>query len=80
MEDGYIGSGETELITAHITHTLDYIYYSLEKIHGNQGTQKTAECHAAAIDLIGSITKEEKIDFLVRVFQQKQGKFSVVRF
>ena len=75
MEDGYIGSGETELIKAHITHTLDYIYYSLEKIHGNQGTQKPAECHAAAIDLIGSITKEEEIDFLVRVFSRNKANF-----
>ena len=57
MEDGYIGSGETELITAHITHTLDYIYYSLEKIHGNQGTQKPAECHAERVDLIGFYNK-----------------------
>jgi glycine/D-amino acid oxidase-like deaminating enzyme/nitrite reductase/ring-hydroxylating ferredoxin subunit len=62
VEDGYIGSGETGRTTAHITHALDDRYYNLEKIHEKQGAQKAAESHTAAIDLIESITKEEKID------------------
>jgi glycine/D-amino acid oxidase-like deaminating enzyme/nitrite reductase/ring-hydroxylating ferredoxin subunit len=62
VEDGYIGSGETGRTTAHITHALDDRYYNLEKIHGKQGAQKAAESHTAAINLIESIAKEEKID------------------
>jgi glycine/D-amino acid oxidase-like deaminating enzyme/nitrite reductase/ring-hydroxylating ferredoxin subunit len=62
VEDGYIGSGETGRTTAHITHALDDRYYNLEKIHEKQGAQKAAESHTAAIDLIESIAKEEKID------------------
>jgi glycine/D-amino acid oxidase-like deaminating enzyme/nitrite reductase/ring-hydroxylating ferredoxin subunit len=62
VEDGYIGSGETGRTTAHITHALDDRYYNLEKIHGKQGAQKAAESHTAAIDVIESITKEEKIN------------------
>jgi glycine/D-amino acid oxidase-like deaminating enzyme/nitrite reductase/ring-hydroxylating ferredoxin subunit len=62
VEDGYMGSGETGRTTAHITHALDDRYYNLEKMHRKQGAQKAAESHTAAIDLIESISKEEKID------------------
>ena len=63
VEDGYIGgTGETGRTTAHITHALDDRYYNLEKIHGKQGAQKAPESHTAAINLIESIAKEEKID------------------
>jgi glycine/D-amino acid oxidase-like deaminating enzyme/nitrite reductase/ring-hydroxylating ferredoxin subunit len=62
VEDGYMGSGETGRTTAHITHALDDRYYNLEKMHRKQGAQKAAESHTAAINLIDSISKEEKID------------------
>src|ERR687890_2660150 len=62
IEDGYIGSGETSRTTAHITHALDDRYYNLEKRHGVQGARIAAESHTAAINLIESLIKEEKID------------------
>jgi glycine/D-amino acid oxidase-like deaminating enzyme/nitrite reductase/ring-hydroxylating ferredoxin subunit len=62
IEDGFIGSGETSRTTAHITHALDDRYYNLEEIHGIQGAQIAAQSHTAAINLIESITTEEKID------------------
>jgi glycine/D-amino acid oxidase-like deaminating enzyme/nitrite reductase/ring-hydroxylating ferredoxin subunit len=61
IEDGYIGSGETGRTTAHITHALDDRYYNLEQKHGLDGARKAASSHTAAIDLIDSIIKEEKI-------------------
>jgi glycine/D-amino acid oxidase-like deaminating enzyme/nitrite reductase/ring-hydroxylating ferredoxin subunit len=61
IEDGYIGSGETGRTTAHITHALDDRYYNLEEKHGLDGARNAANSHTAAIDLIESIIKEEKI-------------------
>src|ERR687890_656255 len=62
IEDGYIGGGETGRTTAHITHALDDRYYDLEQTHGVQGARIAAESHTAAINLIESLIKEEKID------------------
>lgn len=61
IEDGYIGSGETGRTTAHITHALDDRYYNLEEKHGLDGARNAANSHTAAIELIESIIKEEKI-------------------
>jgi glycine/D-amino acid oxidase-like deaminating enzyme len=61
IEDGYVGSGETGRTTAHITHALDDRYYNIEKRHGIEGARNAANSHTAAIDLIESIIKEEKI-------------------
>src|SRR5919106_1475665 len=60
-EDGYIGSGETGRTTAHITHALDDRCYNLEQKHGLNGARNAANSNTAAIDLIESIIKEEKI-------------------
>jgi glycine/D-amino acid oxidase-like deaminating enzyme len=61
VEDGYIGSGETGRTTAHITNALDDRYYDLEGLHGKQGARIAADSHTAAINLVESIVKEEKI-------------------
>ena len=61
IEDGYIGSGETGRTTAHITHALDDRCYNLEQKHGLNGARNAANSNTAAIDLIESIIKEEKI-------------------
>jgi glycine/D-amino acid oxidase-like deaminating enzyme len=62
MDDGNIGSGETGRTTAHITHALDERYYHIEKAHGKRGARIAAMSHTAAIDLIESIVREERID------------------
>ena len=62
FDDGYLGSGETSRTTAHITHALDDRYYNLEKLHNVEGALLAAESHTAAIEMIESIVKEEKID------------------
>ncbi len=62
LEDGEIVSGETERTTAHLVTALDDRYFELERMHGNEGARLAAESHAAAIDTIERIVREEEID------------------
>ena len=62
LEDGPIGGGMTGRTTAHLVTALDDRYFELERLHGETGSRLAAESHAAAIDLVESIVKEEKID------------------
>src|ERR1041384_6957594 len=45
IEDGYIGSGETGRTTAHLVTALHDRYYTLEKIHGEEGARLAAKSH-----------------------------------
>lgn len=62
LDDGPIFSGETERTTAHLVTALDDRYFELEKLHHPEGARLAAESHAAAINTIERITREEKID------------------
>ncbi|MGI0020035.1 MAG: FAD-dependent oxidoreductase, partial [Nitrososphaera sp.] len=62
VEDGNVASGETSRTTAHATCALDDRYYHIEKEHGQKGARLAAESHSAAIDLIESIARREKIE------------------
>ena len=62
LEDGRIGSGETQRTTAHLVTVLDDRYFKLARLHGDDGARLAAESHAAAIDTIEQIVNEEKID------------------
>jgi glycine/D-amino acid oxidase-like deaminating enzyme/nitrite reductase/ring-hydroxylating ferredoxin subunit len=62
VEDGYVGSGETGRTTAHITNALDDRYYNIERLYRKNGAYIAAHSHTAAINLVDSIVKEEKID------------------
>ena len=62
LETGSIISGETQRTTAHLVTALDDRYFELERLHGEQGAKLVAESHAAAIDTIERIVREEKID------------------
>jgi glycine/D-amino acid oxidase-like deaminating enzyme/nitrite reductase/ring-hydroxylating ferredoxin subunit len=61
LDDGPIVSGETERTTAHLVTALDDRYFELERFHGKKGARLAAESHAAAIDQIERIVREEKI-------------------
>lgn len=61
LDDGPIVSGETERTTAHLVTALDDRYFELERLHGEKGAQLAAESHAAAIDRIEAIVREEAI-------------------
>jgi glycine/D-amino acid oxidase-like deaminating enzyme/nitrite reductase/ring-hydroxylating ferredoxin subunit len=62
LEDGPIGGGETGRTTAHLSNALDDRYHVLERIHGTEGARIAAASHAAAIDRIESIVRQEAID------------------
>ena len=62
VDDGPIGGGETSRTTAHLTWAMDDRYYTLEKVHGEEGVRLIAESHMAAVNRIEAIAKIERID------------------
>jgi glycine/D-amino acid oxidase-like deaminating enzyme/nitrite reductase/ring-hydroxylating ferredoxin subunit len=62
LDDGRIASGESGRTTAHLTYALDDRYYELEKLFGERGAQDAASSHAAAVNRIEMIVREEGID------------------
>ena len=62
LEDGAIGGGETGRTTAHLSSALDDGYHVLERLHGHDGARLAAASHAAAIDRIESIVRDEAVD------------------
>src|SRR5437588_11739632 len=62
LDDGPIGGGMTGRTTAHLVTAFDDRYFQLERLHGEKGSRLAAESHAAAIDQIERIVREEKID------------------
>ncbi len=62
LDDGPIGSGQTQRTTAHLSNALDDRYYEIERLHGAQGAKLAAESHTAAIDRIEAIVRDERID------------------
>src|SRR5688572_7951764 len=62
LDDGGIGTGQTERTTAHLASAQDDRFTEVEKAHGVEGSRTAYESHAAAIDLIESIARDENID------------------
>src|SRR5918999_1998804 len=70
LADGPIGGGETSRTTGHLSNALDDRYHELERLFGEDGAQRAAESHTAAIDRIEAIVAEERIDC---GFERKDG-------
>ena len=62
VDDGPTAGGETCRTTAHLVTALDDRFYHLEELHGRDGSRLAAESHAAAIDRIERIVRDEAID------------------
>ena len=62
LDRGPVGRGETSRTTAHLASALDDRFSELERLFGQEGSRLAAESHAAAIDRIGDISREERID------------------
>lgn len=62
IDDGLVAGGESSRTTAHLTSALDDRYYRLEQLHGEDGARLARESHAAAVDLIERVSREEGID------------------
>jgi glycine/D-amino acid oxidase-like deaminating enzyme/nitrite reductase/ring-hydroxylating ferredoxin subunit len=57
-----VGGGETGQTTAHLSSALDDYFHVLEQVHGGEGARLAYESHQAAIDRVGAIAAEERID------------------
>jgi glycine/D-amino acid oxidase-like deaminating enzyme/nitrite reductase/ring-hydroxylating ferredoxin subunit len=62
LDDGPVGGGMTRRTTAHLATAIDDRYVTIERLHGRDGAQLAADSHAAAIDSIESIVREEHIE------------------
>ncbi|WP_447984466.1 FAD-dependent oxidoreductase [Nitrospira sp. Nam74] len=61
LDDGPVGGGETGRTTAHLSNAIDDRYVEIERLHGREGARLAAESHAAAINRIEAIAREEHI-------------------
>jgi glycine/D-amino acid oxidase-like deaminating enzyme/nitrite reductase/ring-hydroxylating ferredoxin subunit len=66
LDDGEIGSGETERTTAHLASALDDRFSTLIRTHGEENTRLAYSSHDAAISRIERIVAEEAIDCAFR--------------
>jgi glycine/D-amino acid oxidase-like deaminating enzyme/nitrite reductase/ring-hydroxylating ferredoxin subunit len=62
VDDGPTSGGETCRTTAHLVSALDDRFYHLERLHGAEGSRLAAQSHAAAIDKIEHIVRDEHIE------------------
>lgn len=62
IDDGPVAGGQTQRTSAHLSSAIDDRFTELEKVHGPAGSRLAAESHAAAIDRIETIAREEGID------------------
>jgi glycine/D-amino acid oxidase-like deaminating enzyme/nitrite reductase/ring-hydroxylating ferredoxin subunit len=61
LDDGPVGGGQTGRTTAHLASALDDRFFTLEELRGIEAVRLAAESHAAAIDRIEHITRQESI-------------------
>jgi glycine/D-amino acid oxidase-like deaminating enzyme/nitrite reductase/ring-hydroxylating ferredoxin subunit len=62
LDDGPIAGGETSRTTAHLAAYQDDGLSALERAFGEAGARLAVESHAAAIDEIERVSREEEID------------------
>lgn len=62
IDDGDIGGGNTGRTTAHLSNVLDDRFVNLRRERGADIAQVAVESHAAAIDWIERVQREEEID------------------
>jgi glycine/D-amino acid oxidase-like deaminating enzyme/nitrite reductase/ring-hydroxylating ferredoxin subunit len=62
LDDGQPGGGMTQASTGHLVSMLDDRYFELEELRGRNAARNAAASHAAAIDRIEAIVKNEELD------------------
>jgi glycine/D-amino acid oxidase-like deaminating enzyme/nitrite reductase/ring-hydroxylating ferredoxin subunit len=62
LDEGPIGSGQTGRTSAHLASYNDDHFTEIERMFGQAGAKVAYESHAAAIDLIEQICRDEHID------------------
>lgn len=61
LDDGDIGSGETERTTAHLSNAIDDRYFEIARMHGEHAAQLVADSHTTAISRIEANISKERI-------------------
>jgi glycine/D-amino acid oxidase-like deaminating enzyme/nitrite reductase/ring-hydroxylating ferredoxin subunit len=61
LDEGAIASGQTGRTSAHLGSAIDDRFTEIEKIHGKDGSRLAYESHAAAIDQIERLCRDEQI-------------------
>jgi glycine/D-amino acid oxidase-like deaminating enzyme/nitrite reductase/ring-hydroxylating ferredoxin subunit len=61
VDEKPIAGGESGRTSAHLASAIDDRFYEIERIHGVDGSRVQYESHAAAIDLIERISRDEGI-------------------
>lgn len=61
VDDGPVAGGQTARTTAHLSTAIDGRYVDVERTHGKEAARLAAESHAAAIQTIERIVREERI-------------------
>jgi glycine/D-amino acid oxidase-like deaminating enzyme/nitrite reductase/ring-hydroxylating ferredoxin subunit len=62
LDDGPTAGGETSRTTAHLVFYNDDGMSKIEQLHGTEGLKLATDSHAAAVDKIEQIAREEHID------------------
>ncbi|MBA4149105.1 MAG: FAD-dependent oxidoreductase [Verrucomicrobia bacterium] len=62
LDDGDIGSGETERTTSHLSNAFDDRYCEVARMHGEHAAQLIADSHSTAIARIEANAVKEKIN------------------
>ena len=62
LDEGEIGSGQTGRTSAHLASAIDDRFLEIERLHGEEGARLAYQSHAAAIDAVERISRDEKID------------------
>jgi glycine/D-amino acid oxidase-like deaminating enzyme/nitrite reductase/ring-hydroxylating ferredoxin subunit len=62
LDDGQPGGGMTQASTGHLVSMLDDRYFELEELRGRDAARGAAQSHAAAIDRVEAIVKDEGLD------------------
>ncbi|HYE90356.1 MAG TPA: FAD-dependent oxidoreductase [Terriglobales bacterium] len=61
IDDGAIGGGQSGRTTAHLSNAMEDLYQEIARVHGEDGARLAAESHAAAVDRIEQVAREEHI-------------------
>jgi glycine/D-amino acid oxidase-like deaminating enzyme/nitrite reductase/ring-hydroxylating ferredoxin subunit len=61
LDEGEIGGGQTCRTSAHLASAIDDRFIEIERMHGQKASRLAYQSHAAAIDAIERICRDEKI-------------------
>ncbi len=61
LDQGEIGAGETGRTSAHLASILDDRFMKMRSVHGDDATRLMHQSHAAAIDMIERLSRDEGI-------------------